>query len=239
MSVNECLAFPRCLFGSTQATRSAWREIAEAGWQAGSFEGIFSSLKMVPVHAYAGPIVVWNDKRRLESDCRPIQFVTQSSMWQVNWLLEEHPAPYDEMLDNGMRHFRLILSGLNYAWFAMGLLQGDRRHLPFLHGMLVGREIASIEVQRTVLRPFARAFTRWLGTMELLSDRIAIASGRKAIDVVGLASRIGLFVDIAYHCGCISEEENQLFLVQTGNSPVARLCALDWSDPDSESNPEA
>ena len=101
MAIDVPILFPRCLYGDWATTRAAWRQIAETAWREGSWTNAFSNLQMVPVEAYPAPIIVWNDDRLLESTCEPVRWQVAESVWQLNWILEVHPAPIEELIDHG------------------------------------------------------------------------------------------------------------------------------------------
>ena len=71
------ILFPKCLFGTTDNTRRTWLEITTRAWESGGWCDVFRDSDLIDVQDETGPIIVWNDERRLESDCKALGAATE------------------------------------------------------------------------------------------------------------------------------------------------------------------
>lgn len=208
------ILFPKILFGSTDSTRRAWSEIATRAWENGGWHDVFCDSDLVEVQDESGPIIVWNDERRLESDCKPLVWMTNTPIWQLNWILQILPASRDVLNRDIERHFQFVMDGLRHEWFAVGVLQGDSGYLPFIRKSLHLPTSSSVSECNQFLIPFLKVFANWIPTLLQLDSRIAIANGRKkaGLKVVGLGQRLGLIGDLLWACGALPGSEAQYLL---------------------------
>ena len=222
---DDSILFPACLYGDTDSTREAWKNLAAEAWRAGTWDAVRPHIKLIPVHECPGPIIVWNRDRIIDTVVGDgdATWSTHESVWQLNWILEAFPVPYEELVREYERHFALVLDGMRDLWFFAGLLEAEPSLLPFLYeGFKIDN--ASQEVRDRVIQPFMRKFVHWLPDLMKLDDRIAIASGRTGVKYVGIGSRLYLFADLLYFDGKIDQSGLlELFTKRRGEEVVARL----------------
>jgi len=197
---------PSGFFGTTAATKTWWTDIARKAWQETHWHGVLDELDLIPADSKPGPIVVWNYDRRDSKTDVPGLWYTEKDCWQLNWILESLPADYDELLNQPELHLRLVLDAMKHPWFCLGMLEGDPRFLPFLYSGYKVHE-AGEEVHERVTRPLLRAFLRRFSEIVTLDDRIATASGRFGVKVVGVREQMSAFLDLAKYCGALTEDD--------------------------------
>ncbi|MEX0717744.1 MAG: hypothetical protein WD066_14215 [Planctomycetaceae bacterium] len=229
MTVESEILVPSLFFGSTAETKERWAEVIESVWEEGSWTAAHAALAdKVNILDSDEPIVVWNNDRLWASSNRPIPWRTDQPVWQMNWILEHPPAPFDELVANSEKHFALFLEGMRHLWFAIGLLEGDRTHLPFAFDFSEPGRIHARhdnEFQRRFLMPFIE----WLPHMLPLDARIATASGRKGkgLELTGLARRLGFALDPFFLAGLISQPDViSLLTERDANEVVGQIASL-------------
>lgn len=216
------VSVPRRFFGTTAATRQWWTEIVESAWTNGGWGDSLENLELVSIDSMPGPIIVWNIDRKVETTGEAVTWSTDDAFWQVNWILESVPVDYDEFVRRPERHFRLVMDAMCHGWFCLGLLEGDPRFLPFLGEV----DTADEDMHKQVTRPFLRGFLRWLPALARLDDRIATASGRYGVNIVGVREQLWMIMDLLYFSGAISQEEWMHLLSRPLDVVVTRLCEV-------------
>jgi hypothetical protein len=152
---------------------------------------------------------------------------TQEPVWQLQWVADVDTPLGDQYMlrEKPDLQFRLVLSGMRYLWFTIGMLSNNYAGLFFTYcaGVLEkhGNEwVFAEQAKREILRPWLAAYVAWLPELLSLRGRIKDASlglGLQQHDVLGM-----LFW-IAYGCG-----QAQLTDLQRGRamSPAEALDAL-------------
>jgi hypothetical protein len=191
------------------STRASWKELVTEAWKDGGWDGVRGRIDLVSADEYPGPIIVWNYNWLIDvpNSRADATWSTTESVWQLNWILEQYPAPFEELVQDYERHFAFILDGMRDLWFCVGLLEGDCRFLPFMYLGFQIHDNPSEDLLARVVRPFLRAFARWLPDIMLLDDRIAAASRPDGVGYVGVASRLGIICDMLLADGKLDQHK--------------------------------
>src|SRR5262249_675451 len=112
--------FPRCLYGSAVSTRAAWRTALSQVLDAGVWEGVSRRLEMADVNDIPGEIIL--------EDIHGLVLRRQSH-WRLYWIpklwvVQEVPISIDPRIIQRQRS--IILPGMDYCWFALGMLKPDQ-----------------------------------------------------------------------------------------------------------------
>lgn len=212
---------PLILYGNSEQTRANWGAVARTAWNRRSWNSANANDQLLSLDCTQGPIVVWNNILRKHVDRRFIAWETGAEVWQFNWIVEVFPTDYETVVSEPERHLELILEGLELDWFSIGMLEGDPRFFPFFVHYNVYRPTPS--VVQSVVRPILKGFLQWLPKLVACEPRLAICDGRGRLAHCSLASRLGMFVDLAFHAGYLDEHVRSALSL---DEPEALLQAL-------------
>ena len=120
-------------------------------------------------------------------------------MWHVNWLLECSYEQWQLFSKAPERHCELVLEGMQYPWFVLGMLEADLRYLPFLHGHYKIEKPTAL-VRSQVLVPMIQRFLTALPELMTFYSRIDVRSRKDGVRTVGIGKRLNLFWDLI-RCG--------------------------------------
>ena len=147
--MNETLLLPECLYGTRAEVLRSYRRIAREVWNSESWE-IVSSSTFRPVEANE-PVAFSDYAQSLLSD----DFERMWHPYVISKCLDDiyDKCSWEERLIEIKRYQRLNLSGMDFAWFAVGSIDSDHR------STVADYPDADLD---TFIRPLLEQFVKWL-----------------------------------------------------------------------------
>lgn len=161
----DALHFPEFLYSSDwRSARNNWRLFLRQAWKTGTFQEVLVGQRTRDIRATEGAVVFEVSSRGIDKLPQPVE------KWWVSCSGDTRPYRNDDsQRDTVLRAQGLIRDGLQYLWYALGMI-GKHADLPWL----VGEERNDFFRNKTdVLRLVAASLADWLPELMFLSDRLS------------------------------------------------------------------